>query len=260
MSAGSVGNHQVQIEAWLLMFDAFAIYREEATDMLTQLEAYMDVHTERRWLHRKGHGLIASGHLQEAYELWVPLVVAIPNQQSDCDDSLCALLIDFGRLSTELGKYNDAVDIYNQALSCARTAHNQGLALIRLSNALERMSRPAQADKRRTEYFHLIKKEYPTHCALCSGSFGKEPKFLLPCCKTVVHSECLRQIVSDIQEAETKCPFCATTYLISDVVDPTAVVGRKYKRTKRASGDNTPLVRPADPKDEEKHEMLEAEE
>lgn len=240
----------LQTEAHFLLFDAFAIYRDEAYSRLLELESDMDSLTRRRWYIRKGQNMVSGGQLQDAYDLWSPLVSDIPNTQEDRDDSLCALLVDLGRVCTELGKYSDAVEVYNQAVCSAQSSHNQGLALIRLSNALERMSRPAQADKRRIEYFNLIKREYPTQCALCSGSFGKEPKFLIPCCKTITHSECLRQVVSDCPDAETNCPFCSTRFLISDVADLSAVVGRKYKRTKRAGGapgESTPLMKPEAP-------------
>lgn len=227
--------HAVQIESLFLMFDTFAANRDQALSVLDALQSQMDEHTHRRYLHRKGLALVHSGSLHEAFELWSPLVTSVPSVE-DSDDSMSTLLIDLGRVSTELGKYSDSVDIYNQALACSRSPHNQGLALIRLSNALERLSRPAQADKRRIEYFHLIKREYPTHCASCSAAFGKEPKFLIPCCKTIVHSECLRQVVSESPDAETSCPFCSTKFTIADVVDPTSVEGRKYKKTKRGTG------------------------
>jgi tetratricopeptide (TPR) repeat protein len=231
--AGAVGQSSIQVEALFLIFDAFKNSREGASLALGRLENQMDEHTRRRWCHRKGIAFIAEGKLHDAHSLLTKAAIEIPESVEDFDDSLCSLLLDLGRLSTELGKYSDAVDIYGQALACSRSPHNQGLSLIRLSNALERMSRPAQADKRRIEYFHLIKREYPIHCAACSGQFGKEPKFLIPCCKTIVHSECLRQVVSDVEANETECPFCATLFHVSDVVDPSAVEGRKYKKHRR---------------------------
>ncbi|TEB16918.1 hypothetical protein C9890_0549 [Perkinsus sp. BL_2016] len=231
---GSQGHFPLQIEGLFMLFDSFPKSRDEISSQLILLEDRMDAHTLRRWNHRKGTSLISQGKLHEAHELWSYIVAVAPTAVEDYDDSLCSLLIDLGRLSTELGKYSDAVDIYGQALACARSPHNQGLSLIRLSNALERMSRPAQADKRRMEYFALIKRDYPSQCSACSVPFGKEPKFLVPCCKTVVHSECLRQTVSDIEPSETDCPFCGTKFHISDVVDPNAVEGRKYKKHRRA--------------------------
>jgi hypothetical protein len=235
--SASISCSTVQIETLFLLADVYPSSRAQAMATLEQLEPNMDHHTLRRWIHRKGKRLVKAGHIQEAHDLWSKLAIETPASVEDHDDSFCSLLIDFGRISTELGKYSDAVDIYGQALACARSPHNQGLALIRLSNALERLSRPAQADKRRMEYFSLIKREYPTQCAACSVPFGKEPKFLIPCCKTIVHSECLRQEVSDIEPSETDCPFCKTKFFISDVVDPTAVEGRKYKKHRRG---NTP--------------------
>lgn len=235
----------VRVEALFFLFDTFPELQTEAANTLTPLEPEMDPITLRRWLHRKGNNLIREGRLHEAHELWSPLVSSKPGDLEDFDDSLCSLLIDLGRLSTELGKYSDAVEIYNQALACARSPHNQGLSLIRLSNALERMSRPAQADKRRIEYYNLIKREYPTHCSACSVAFGKEPKFLIPCCKTIVHSECLRQAVSDIEPNETDCMFCHTKCTIADVVDPGAVEGRKYKKTRRGEQGGEPVAETA---------------
>jgi len=228
----------VEIEAWLLIFDAFDSLREEARGNLSKLESVMDSSSLRRWNIRKARSLSYAGHLTEAYDTLLPYSAFLADEDADNDDSLCALLVELGRIATELGKYSDAVDIYNQAVNCSKSPHNQGLALIRLSNALERMSRPAQADKRRIEYFTLIQRDYPTQCAACSMNFGKEPKFLIPCCKTIVHSECLRQVVSDIDESETSCPFCSTLFRISNVVDPTAVEGRKYKRTKKGGLDH----------------------
>lgn len=238
-AAGTRGFSDVQIEAWLLIFDVLEAHHDEAFGELSKLEVFMDSNTVRRWHVRKARSLSHSGNISEAYELLLSHAPTLPDQDLDNDDSLCALLIEFGRIATELGKYSDAVDIYNQAVNCARSTHNQGLSLIRLSNALERMSRPAQADKRRIEYFNLIRREYPTQCASCSIHFGKEPKFLIPCCKTIVHSECLRQVVSEIEESETSCPFCTTIFRISDVVDPNAVEGRKYKRSKKGGSDIT---------------------
>lgn len=227
----------ILIESSFLLFDSNPALRDEALQTLEGLQQVMDAHTLRRFLHRKGLSFIATNRMKDAYDLWTPLIKAEPNTPEDHDDSLCTLLLDFGRLCTELGKYSDAVEIYNQALACAKTAYNQALALIRLSNALERMSRPAQADKRRMEYFNLIKREYPTHCASCSVVFGKEPKFLITCCKTIVHSECLRQVVSEIESDETNCPFCSTKFTISDVADPTSVEGRKYKKSRRVGNE-----------------------
>jgi tetratricopeptide (TPR) repeat protein len=231
--SATIGIFPVQIEALFLIFDAFPDSKGDVVDSLIQLEERMDAHTMRRWTHRKGIYYISQGKLHEAHDLWSKVVSVIPTGVEEYDDSLCSLLIDLGRLSTELGKYSDAVEIYGQALACARAPHNQAMSLIRLSNALERMSRPAQADKRRMEYFTMIKRDYPTHCSACSVVFGKEPKFLIPCCKTIVHSECLRQAVSDIEPSETECPFCGTKFYISDVVDPNAVEGRKYKKHRR---------------------------
>ena len=235
--AAENGFSDVQIEAWFLIFDSFDSSHDEVVEELLKLESSMDKNTLRRWCIRKARHLSHTGHISDAYDLLLSHAVVVPENESDNDDSLCALLVEFGRIATELGKYSDAVDIYNQAVNSAKSAHNQGLALIRLSNALERMSRPAQADKRRIEYFTLIKRDYPTQCASCSLHFGKEPKFLIPCCKTIIHSECLRQVVSDIEESEASCPFCSTVFRISDVVDPTSVEGRKYKRSKKGGGD-----------------------
>ncbi len=238
--SASEGHFPIQIETLFFIFDTFPNARDSVFETLKRLEEKMDEHTIRRWTHRQGIHYISQGRLHEAHELWSRQVAVIPTSVEEYDDSLCSLLIDLGRLSTELGKYSDAVEIYGQALACARSTHNQGMSLIRLSNALERMSRPAQADKRRMEYFNLIKREYPTRCSACSVAFGKEPKFLIPCCKTIVHSECLRQAVSDIEPSETDCPFCGTKFYISDVVDPNAVEGRKYKKHRRGGTSGEP--------------------
>jgi tetratricopeptide (TPR) repeat protein len=226
------GFMDVAIETQLLMFDSFPSHREQILSAL--VDSSMDEHTKRRVYHRKGQHLVASGHFYDAQDLWLPLVTASGIDPEDADDSLASLLLDFGRLYSHLGKFNEAVDIYNHCLCVSRSLPNQAVSLIRLSNALERISRPAQADKRRQEYFHMISKPYPTLCAMCSVVLGKEPKFLIPCCKTVVHSECLRAVVSEYAEDENKCPFCETQFIIGEVVDPTAVTGRKYK--KKSSG------------------------
>jgi tetratricopeptide (TPR) repeat protein len=223
------------IEGLLLLFDCFPSSRDETIAELSNLEDTMDDNTKRRWIHRKGNYLISSGFSEEAFELWSTHVQSICDQRDDSDDSMVALLVDFGRLASQLGKYSDAVEIYNQAVCLSQTPYNQCVSLIRLANALERISRPAQADKRRVEFFNIIGKEYPTQCSLCSGLFGKEPKFLIPCCKTITHSECLRAVVSEYQGDATDCPFCQTKFLISDVADPTAISARKYKRHKKPS-------------------------
>jgi len=231
--ANSIGSTSVVIEGWFLAFDCFSVYRDESVVSLTALENVMDSNTRRRWIHRKGNHLISTGALNEAFDLWSGQVPSACDTKEDSDESLVSLLIDFGRLASQLGKYADAVEIYNQAVCLSQTVYNQCVSLVRLSNALERISRPAQADKRRVEYFGVIGKEYPTQCALCSGQFGKEPKFLIPCCKTITHSECLRAVVSEHQGDETDCPFCRTKFMISDVADPTAISARKYKRQKK---------------------------
>ena len=231
--AQSLNAFDIQVELFLLMFDVFAIYREEAYTNLCILESSMDEHTLRRWIHRKGMGLVHLGQLFEALDLWQPFVSAKGDSFEDFDDSLAVLLLDFGRVCSLVGKYSDAVEVYNQSLCVSKTVYNQCMSLIRLSNALERMARPAQADKRRIEYFSLIKKEYPTKCSLCSGPFGKEPKFLIPCCKTVVHAECLRSDI--LTDSASECPFCKVSFFMGDVLDPTMVSGRKYKRHKPSS-------------------------
>lgn len=231
-SVGTVVPH-VAIEAAFLLFDCFPNHMEEALSSLADCETHMDANSRRRWIHRRGMSLAKSGNLQGAVDLWAGEVESRNDSSLDQDDSLSALLLDYGRVSSQLGKYSDAVELYNQAVCVSRTSTNQAASLVRLSNALERISRPAQADKRRIEYFNLIGKEYPTRCALCSMSFGKEPKFLLPCCKTITHSECLRSIVSEHQEDETDCPFCKTHFFISDIEDPSAVSARKYQRHKK---------------------------
>ena len=230
-----VGAPGVAIEAALLLFDCFSNYMDEALVRLSDYESHMDNTSRRRWIHRKGLSLVQAGNLQGAADLWAGEIGSRNDLIADQDDSLCALLLDYGRVSSQLGKYSDAVELYNQAVCVSRTPINQGASLIRLSNALERISRPAQADKRRIEYFNLIGKEYPTRCALCSMSFGKEPKFLIPCCKTISHSECLRTIVSEHQEDETDCPFCNTHFYISDIEDPSTVSARKYQRHKKSN-------------------------
>jgi len=229
------GCPRVAIEAAFLLFDCFPAYSDEALMKLSDCESHMDQSSRRRWLHRRGLSHVRSGDLQGAIAFWVGLVGSRNDLDTDQDDSLAALLLDYGRVSSQLGKYSDAVELYNQALCLSKTPINQAISLVRLSNALERISRPAQADKRRIEYFNMIGKEYPTRCALCSMSFGKEPKFLLPCCKTITHSECLRIIVSEQQEDETDCPFCSTHFLISDIADPSSVSARKYHRHKKAA-------------------------
>jgi tetratricopeptide (TPR) repeat protein len=225
--------YPIAIEGNILLHDCFPDLSDQALSALSGYEPYMDQSTRRRWLHRRGISHMRSGNIQEAADLWTGLIDAAGDSETDQDDSLAVLLLDYGRVSSQLGKYADAVELYNQALCVSRTPVNQAASLVRLSNALERISRPAQADKRRIEYFHMIGKDYPTRCALCSMNFGKEPKFLLPCCKTVAHSECLRIIVSDHQEDETDCPFCATHFVISDIADPTSISARKYQRHKR---------------------------
>lgn len=223
----------IHLEALFLAFDCFPSKRDGILEDLERDEAHMDVHTRRRWLHRKGLRLMTLGNLQEAHDLWAPLVTLNPTLPVEADDSLATLLLDFGRLYSHLGKFSEAVEIYNHCLCASQSLHNQALSLIRLANGMERISRPAQADKRRQEYFHMIQKPYPAQCAMCSGVLSKEPKFLIPCCKTVVHSECLRTAVSDLPEDETSCPFCATMFYISEVADPAAVTGRRYKKTKK---------------------------
>ena len=234
-NAASDSLKDIRIDALFLMFDLFPDSRKEVFLELASLEETMGGHTLRRWVHRKGQSFVQLGQLHEAFDLWLPLVTGEPLHPEDEDDSLVVLLVDFGRLCSQLGKYSDAVEVYNQAVCVSKTPYNLGVSLIRLSNALERVARPAQADKRRIEYFALIRRDHPTHCALCSGIFHKEPKFLIPCCKTVVHSECLRQEVSDYPEPENECPFCKVKFLISDVADPTSVTARKYKRHKKSS-------------------------
>lgn len=227
----------VAIEGNLLLHDCFPGFADQVLSKLAGHEPHMDQSTLRRWLHRKGLSYVRSGNAQLAADLWAGLIDSVGDSEADQDDSLAVLLLDYGRVSSQLGKYADAVELYNQALCVSRTPVNQGASLVRLSNALERISRPAQADKRRIEYFHMIGKDYPTRCALCSMNFGKEPKFLLPCCKTVTHSECLRIVVSDHQEDERDCPFCETHFIISDVADPSSISARKYQRHKRNADD-----------------------
>ena len=231
------GFKHLVIEASFLLFDCFPQHGDQALSTLATHELYMDEDVGRRLVRRKGISHVRSGNLQAAADLYAGYCSASGDKDTDQDDSLAALLLDYGRVSSQLGKYSDAVELYNQALCVSKSATNQALSLIRLSNALERISRPAQADKRRIEYFNMIDKEYPTRCALCSASFGKEPKFLLPCCKTVTHSECLRTIVSDHPEDDTTCPFCSTHFIISEIADPTSVSARKYQRHKKSGED-----------------------
>ena len=222
--------YDIIMEAWLVCYDILVAYRQWSSERLSEcvrelvkLEPQLDSYTGRRWLRRKAGYLRKCGQLNEASALLLQLIRNPgPGGREESDNSLCIVYYELARLQTQVGKYQEAAETYTAALSVAFSIPNRSAILLRLCNVLERIGNFTHAEARRVELFNLYGSPMNSVCKLCTRPLNPEGKMILPCCREVVHCECLvlsleRQATPHAHSSSARCPGCGDISEITDI-------------------------------------------
>ena len=229
MQARKFSYYDIVTEAWLVCYDMLVTHRQWTSERLSEcvrelvkLEGQMDGHASRRWLRRKASYLRKCGQLTESAQMLTQLVRSSPPpEKEDADNSLCLIYFELGRLQSQLGRYLESAETYTQALTVAFSIPNRTALLIRLANVLERLGHSPLAEVRRAELFNLWGMQPPMGCRLCGRPHAPEGRIVLPCCRDLIHCECLvlaleRQATPAAPSSTARCPSCG---VIVEIVD-----------------------------------------
>jgi tetratricopeptide (TPR) repeat protein len=219
-------------ECLVSAYDILVAHRQWTSDKLNdcvrdlvKLEPLMDTHTGRRWFRRKAGYLRKCGQLAEAARLLTDLIRAGGVQgREEADNSFCLVYYELGRLQSQMGRFVEAAQTFNHALSLAFAIPNRTALLLRLSNVLEKCGQSQIAEIRRSELYALWFTPVPQICYVCDKPLGVDGKLVLACCRDMVHSECLLKSITSnlapgVAHFASRCPCCGDNTEVVDTMN-----------------------------------------